>query len=49
MADDKIVDLIDQLLAENDPEKQRAILAEITGLLREERDRRKKAKGTASS
>lgn len=49
MADDKIVELIDQLLAETDREKQNTILAEVRKLLAEEREERKKARGKVSS
>jgi hypothetical protein len=41
MPNEKLIALIDQLLAADDLQKQKAILAEVSKLLREERERRK--------
>jgi hypothetical protein len=49
VSDDRIVDLIDQLLAESDLEKQKTILRQVSSLLAEERDQRKKKTARASS
>jgi hypothetical protein len=49
MPNEKIIALIDQLLAEDDLQKQKAILAEVSKLLREERERRKAGKAKGAS